>query len=123
MPHHPPVHALVPFVPSRDFDTSLAFYRRIGFAVERVADDLATLELAGLRAYLQDRWLADWAGNTVLQLRVDDAADWERHLAGIELEFPEAKLKPAQRYPWGWTEVHLLDPAGVLLQFSEARAA
>ncbi len=119
MPTHPPVHALIPFVPCRNFDTSLAFYRRVGFAVERAADDLATVELGGLRAYLQDRWLEDWARNTVLLVQVDDAADWERHLNGIALEFPEANLTPAQRYPWGATEVHLRDPSGVLLRFGE----
>jgi hypothetical protein len=49
----PDVFALRPFLPAADFETSLRFYVDLGFAAQRFADSLASMQLGPFSFLLQ----------------------------------------------------------------------
>lgn len=112
-----------PFVPAQDFEESLRFYQALGWATNWVTGDrgLAELELGGSRFLLHNYYQKDWAENFMLQVIVEDAAAWYERARTVVEEggFSGARLRRPRVEPYGALVVHLIDPAGVLLHFTQ----
>ena len=111
------------FLPTRDFELSKRFYETLGF--DKVVDGevaiFDTAEPGGI--ILQRYYNKDWAENLMLSLRVDDLDAWWAHIESLDLpgNFGVRPPVPPKEYPWGLREVHVIDPAGVLWHFVQAR--
>jgi len=111
------------FVPAKNFQESLRFYKALGWQVNFVADDesLAILELANTRFYLQNYYNKEWADNFMLHITVDDVESWHQH-ASTQItsgEFKTARVKKPQEEPYGALVTYVWDPCGVLLHFAQ----
>jgi len=114
---------LRPFLPTRDFDLSRAFYEALGF--EKVLDGETAIFNAGSGGFILQRYYQkDWAENAMLQLLVDDLDAWWAHIDGLDL--PANFAVPAPRapewQPWGLRVAFLTDPSGVLWHVAQRRA-
>jgi catechol 2,3-dioxygenase-like lactoylglutathione lyase family enzyme len=112
----PDVVALRPFVPAKDFETSLRFYADLGFTARRITQSLAALELGPFSFLLQEYDVPGFAGNFMMQLLVNDLAGWWGRIEGLDLGGRygvRAPRAPAIQ-PWGLTVAYVVDPSGVL---------
>lgn len=112
------------FVPAKDFKVSLAFYKALGWQENFVADDeeIAELELAGNRFYLQNHYNKVWAENFMLHLTVDDANAWYQHALKVvdeNSDFSKVKIREPQEESYGALVTHILDPSGVLIHCAQ----
>ncbi|HLH33441.1 MAG TPA: VOC family protein [Alloacidobacterium sp.] len=110
-----------PFLPAKDFATSLRFYKTIGFDAYPLGDTLAELSLGTHAFLLQGCYVKEWAENTVMHVLVNDIQAWWQHLSslGLASEFNISPLAPPRVEPWGLTVVYVSDPTGVLWHFAE----
>ena len=109
------------FVPARDFAQSSSFYRALGWTEQRISDDLALLEVAGHRFYLQNYYNKDWADNFTLHISVESAQDCYlrvREVIGAG-QFPGTRINAPEQQSYGALVAHAWDPAGVLLHFCQ----
>ena len=74
-----------PFLPSRDLDQSVAFYRALGFECLLHSADVAVLRIGRGEILLQARWVEAWAENAMMQLMVDDLDAWWAHVTALDL--------------------------------------
>ena len=108
---------ILTFIPSVvDFQTAKKFYVEIGFEVDYEDDSLAILRKDQCRFFLQNNqnnWTRD---NFMMVLNVEDLDAWWTHLQVLNLEarYEGVKLRAPEVYPWGYREIHLIDPCGVL---------
>jgi catechol 2,3-dioxygenase-like lactoylglutathione lyase family enzyme len=113
-----------PFVPSKDFDVSKAFYESLGFL--KVLDG-AEVAIFGVGAgsegafIVQRYYQKDWAENFMMQLMVDDLDAWWAHIARLDLpaKFAVQAPKPPAMQPWGLRVAYVYDPAGVLWHIAQ----
>jgi uncharacterized glyoxalase superfamily protein PhnB len=107
------------FLPSKDFSVSRRFYRELGFAENFANADVAEFEIGGFRFLLQDRYVAEWAGNFMMQMMCDDVTEWWNKLEreGFRERYPTIILKEPKVQPWGLRVMFLSDPSGVLWHF------
>lgn len=59
------------FVPAKDFSMSKSFYESLGWTVKWGDDNLALLEVADQRFYLQNYYAKEWAENFMLHASCD----------------------------------------------------
>ena len=96
-------------LPARDYDSSIAFYRRLG--LRQIVDSpgrYARFECPGGATLSIHVEAGRQSGDSVVYLESDDLDSWVEGLrsAGIVFETgPEDQS-------WGWREAHLRDPAG-----------
>ncbi len=114
-----------PFLPTRDFDASRAFYQALGF--EMLLDGDVAIFRAGAAGHgfiLQRYYQKDWAENSMLQLMVDDLDAWWAHIQTLDLpgRFGVQPPKAPALQPWGLRVAYLFDPAGVLWHVCQRRA-
>ena len=64
----PGIRAFRPFLPAKEFETSLRFYGAIGFQAYRLGDTLAELSLGPHAFLLQGYYVKEWAENTVMHV-------------------------------------------------------
>jgi len=105
-----------PFVPSRDFEASKAFYQALGFTLVFDGQDVAIFAVGTGGFILQRFYQKDLAENFMMQLAVDDIDGWWAHIEALDLPGRfgvQAPRAPAVQ-PWGLTVAYLFDPAGVL---------
>jgi catechol 2,3-dioxygenase-like lactoylglutathione lyase family enzyme len=111
-----------PFLPAKDFEASKAFYRALGFKT-LLDSDVAIFGIGASAFILQNYYQADWAGNFMMQLMVDDLDAWWAHIGALDLPgrfgIP-APTAPAVQ-PWGLRITYLVDPSGVLWHIAERR--
>lgn len=111
-----------PFLPTKDFDVSKAFYEALGF--KKLLDgDVAIFAAGASQFILQRYWHQAWAENCMMQLMVDDLDAWWAHLAALDLPARFAVPAPREpaRQPWGLRVAYVVDPAGVLWHIAERR--
>ena len=110
-----------PFVGTRDFAVSRDFYVALGWQLLWDRDDLAQLELAGQRIFLQRYYQREWCENTMLHVTVADAAAWHEHAQAVIAggAFGAARVTPPKREPHGALVTYIWDPAGVLLHMAQ----
>jgi uncharacterized glyoxalase superfamily protein PhnB len=117
----PDVIALRPFVPAKNFETSLRFYVDLGFTATRIGDSLASMALGPFAFLLQDYHVEGFAGNFMMHLLVNDVDRWWRHIASLDLAQKygvRAPRAPAVQ-PWGLTVAYVVDPSGVLWHIAQ----
>lgn len=111
-----------PFLPTKDFEVSRAFYESLGF--EKVFDGQVAIFTVGATSFILQRgYEKTWAENTMMQLMVDDLdARWARIVAlDLATTFKVQPPKPPAMQPWGLRVAYVYDPCGVLWHFSERR--
>ncbi len=109
-----------PFIGSKDFEVSRAFYRDLGFAETALGPDMSVFKSQDIAFYLQAAYVKDWSDNTMIFLEVEDVSRTWGELVVLDLpgKYPGSKLTPIQTYDWGW-ECFLHDPSGNLWHFGE----
>ena len=111
------------FVPAMNFKQSMKFYEAMGWNVNWRADDddLAELEFAGSRIYLQNYYKEDWANNFMMHITVDDARGWWEHATRVIEEggYEFARVREPQEQSYGALVTFVWDPSGVLLHFAQ----
>ena len=117
----PGIRSFRPFLPAKEFETSLRFYQAIGFHASRLGDTLAELSLGTHAFLLQGRYVKEWAENTVMHVLVDNVQAWWRRINSLDLanQFGVSPPSPPHVEPWGLTVAYLFDPTGVLWHFAE----
>ena len=111
-----------PFLPSRDFALSKAFYEAVGF--DKLLDSEVAIFGAGSGGFILQRgYQKDWAGNCMMQLMVDDLDAWWAHIVSLDLpaRFAVQPPKGPAVQPWGLRVAYLFDPCGVLWHVAQRR--
>ena len=108
------------FVPARDMELSLRFYRDLGFEVPWSSDELAYLHVGDGSFLLQKFYVPQHAGNFMMHLLVADVDAWWRHVEGQRLaeRYGVRVLPPADR-PWKIRDFVLDDPTGVMWRIGQ----
>lgn len=116
------IRAFRPFLPAKDFETSLRFYKAIGFEAYLLGEALAELRLGTHAFLLQGYYVKEWAENMVMHVLVADVDAWWRHIDSLALTDQFSVSAPAQPRvePWGLTVAYVFDPSGVLWHFAQA---
>ncbi len=117
----PQIRAFRPFLPAREYQTSLRFYKTLGFHAYPLGDGLAELSLGPHAFLLQNQYVKEWADNTVMHVLVSDVRGWWRHLESLDLpkQFNvQAPVAPRSE-PWGLTVSYVFDPSGLLWHFAQ----
>ena len=117
----PEIRAFRPFLPAKEFETSLRFYQAIGFEAYSLGDTLAELRLGTHAFLLQGYYVKEWAENMVMHVLVNDVQAWWQHLDSLNLADQFGVQPPAapRVEQWGLTVAYVFDPAGVLWHFAE----
>jgi hypothetical protein len=79
------IRAFRPFLPAREFETSLRFYEAIGFEAHPLGETLAELDLGPHAFLLHGHYVKEWAENTVMHVLVEDVEAWWRHIDSLAL--------------------------------------
>lgn len=116
------IRAFRPFLPAKEFETSLRFYKAIGFEAYPLGETLAELSLGTHAFLLQGYYVKEWAENTVMHVLVEDVQAWWRHIDSLALsrQFNVPPPSPPRIEPWGLTVSYVFDPSGVLWHFAQA---
>ncbi len=103
------------FVPARDFETSKAFYRALGFEIPWSDADLAYVRHGDTAFLLQNFFVPEHAANFQMHMLVESADDWHAHVtaSGVAERFG-TKVGALADQPWAMRDFVLFDPAGVL---------
>ena len=112
-----------PFLPTKDFDLSKAFYEALGF--EKLLDgEVAIFRMGSSGFILQRGYQKQWAENFMMQLMVDDLDAWWAYIEALDLpgRFKVQAPRPPAMQPWGLRVVYVYDPAGVLWHVCQRRA-
>jgi hypothetical protein len=114
----PDVIALRPFVPAKDFETSLRFFADLGFRGYRLGDLLASMHIGPFAFLLQGRPNDDerFAANFMMHMLVDDIDAWWSRIAALDLAKRYGVKAPSapKLQPWGLVVAYVWDPSGVL---------
>jgi hypothetical protein len=118
------IRAIRPFLPAKEFETSLRFYKAIGFEAYSLGEALAELSLGTHTFLLQGSYVKEWAENTVMHVLVKDVGAWWRHIDSLALarQFDVSPPAPSKVEPWGLTVAYVFDPSGVLWHFAQANS-
>jgi len=115
------IRSFRPFLPAKEFQTSLRFYEAIGFQAHKLGNTLAELSLGAHAFLLQGNYVKEWAENTVMHVLVNDVHAWWQHFDSLDLpdQFGVSPPAPPRVEPWGLTVAYVFDPTGVLWHFAE----
>ena len=103
------------FVPARDFERSLAFYRDLGFTAEVMSDDMAYVYHGHCSFLLQRFYVQEHAENFMMHLMVEDADAWWQQVVQHDIAARYGVLaQPPEDRPWGLRDFVLADPTSVL---------
>jgi len=116
---------LKPFVPSGpDYTLARDFFARLGFAENWANDEFCELQCGDVVFLLQNFHNREMQENLMMHLEVTDLDGyWAMVQSSGILEMEGVRGKPPTTFPWGATEVHLIDPAGVCWHIAQAPAA
>jgi hypothetical protein len=116
----PNLNSLRTFIGSKDFITSKAFYKDLGFQETKIAEKMSLFTNNKLSFYLQDYFVEEWLSNSMLFAEVDSVEEYLNFLVDLKLDdkYPGVKLIPIQENEWG-KECLLIDPSGVLWHFAK----
>lgn len=104
------------FIPSKDYEESLSFYKAMGFQMEPANDDLSIFSNGTCTFFLQRFFNEELASNLMLQLSVTDiqkAFDVISNIKGFNI-----KYEPIKAERWGKV-IYLWGPAGELWHVTE----
>lgn len=106
------------FIPTKDFDTSKAFYQELGFQIKWENEELAIVGVASYEFFIQKYYVKDWAENFMLQLFIDDIEGFYSVCERVIPKYDGTKLRPIFEAEYGFT-FHVIDPAGVLWHITQ----
>ncbi|MCR5890027.1 glyoxalase [Hymenobacter sp. J193] len=114
------IRSLRPFIGARDYAVSRSFYRAFGFTETVLSPAMSYFARQGVGFYLQDYYVADWVGNTMLFLEAEDVEQYWQELAALDLpgQFAGVRVVPIRQEPWG-KEGFVYDPSGILWHIGE----
>jgi hypothetical protein len=104
-----------PFIPSKDYQSSINFYTDLGFSSDYVTDDLTLFESGQCTFFLQRFYNKELAENLMFQLIVLDIqaayemANQSQH---------KTKITPIQQEHWGKV-FYLTGPSGELWHITQ----
>ena len=109
------------FLPSKDFAVSKDFYVALGWEIKYTDANLALLENANHRFYIQNYSSKEWAENCMLHITVADAQScFEQVTALIETgRFAGVRVSKPKQEPYGALVTYVWDPSGVLLHLAQ----
>jgi len=73
------------FVPAKDSSISRQFYSDLGFKQNWANDQIAEFQIGDFRFLLQNFYVKEYASNFMMQLLVEDADRWWKHINDINL--------------------------------------
>lgn len=116
---------IIPFIPAKDFDESVKFYKHLGFKVDDpTGDDVRYAECTLLdNAFiLQELYVKEWAENTMMIVEVSSFKEILTKVKTYleENESDQVKVKGPLNQGYG-EQLHLLDPSGVLWHVFEKK--
>ena len=113
------INNLRSFVPSKDYEQSRVFYKKLGFEETYYSEGLAVFQIGDFSFYLQNFYNKNFAENYMMFLEVDNVDDFWKYLESLNLEkeFPMIRLRAPKTEDWG-RECILIDPTGVLWHFA-----
>ena len=117
----PDIVALRPFLPAKDFETSLRFYVDLSFTAYRLGDSLASMHLRPFAFLLQKFEAEGFAANFMMHLLMTDVESWWRRIDSLDLAANydvQAPSAPALQ-PWGLRVAYVFDPSGVLWHIAQ----
>ena len=118
----PTIQDLKAYVPAKDFETSKRFYSALGFSMAEGWGGTADFELNGWRFRLQNYYVAEWASNFMIVMRVDDVGAWHQLATEVAPAFKDVRVTEIEDV--GDSRVlHVVDPSGVLLIFVQRELA
>jgi uncharacterized glyoxalase superfamily protein PhnB len=115
------IRAFRPFLPAKEFETSLRFYKAIGFQAFPIGATLAELSFGNHAFLLQGHYVKEWAENSVMHVLVENVQAWWRHIDSLALtrQFDVQPPAPPRAEQWGLTVAYVFDPSGVLWHFAQ----
>jgi catechol 2,3-dioxygenase-like lactoylglutathione lyase family enzyme len=112
-----------PFLPTRDFELSRAFYEALGF--RKLLDGDVAIFAIGATSFILQRAHReeDWDCDFMMQLMVDDLDGWWTHIDKLDLpaRFGVPQPRAPAMQPWGLRVAYVVDPAGVLWHIAQRR--
>ncbi len=110
-----------PFIGSKNFEESRAFYQALGFQESVISRELSYFQVDNnIGFYLQNAYVKDWVDNTMVFVEVADVDAYYQQLMSLNLssQFSHARLVPVRVESWG-KECFLHDPSGILWHFGQ----
>jgi transcriptional regulator CtsR len=108
------------FVPSKDFQVSMQFYKDLGFTLASEGGGVAYFRLGNVSFLLQDYFVESLAENLMMHILVEDVDAWRQHIASCEvIEKYEVRVTDIETQPWRMRDFCLFDPSGVLWRFAQ----
>lgn len=113
------IRAFRPFLPAKQYGTSLRFYSAIGFEAHPLGETMAELTL-GAHAFIL-HYVEEPADGLVMHVLVKDVRAWWQHVAALDLaeQFAVPAPAPPRVEPWGLTVLYLTDPSGILWHIAQ----
>jgi hypothetical protein len=116
------IQSLRTFIGAKDYAVSRSFYAELGFEEFVISEKMSIQQRDGHVFYLQDYYVEDWLGNTMLLIAVNNAALCDEWLKGLALEQKYAGVKVLPLKSEDWADVcRVIGPAGELLHFAQFR--
>ncbi len=109
-----------PFIGSKDFNLSRAFYKDLGFEETVLSPGMSVFKNGDLSFYLQNAYVKDWIDNTMIFLEVANVQSFwnDLQLLNLPAVYKGIKLSPIVKNDWG-SECFIHDPSGVLWHVGE----
>jgi catechol 2,3-dioxygenase-like lactoylglutathione lyase family enzyme len=107
------------FIGAKDYDTSKAFYRELGFEEIYLSPKMNLYKInQSISFYLQDYYSKEWIENSMVFLEVEDIDVSYQYISELRLpqNYSGVKLSGIVNEDWG-KEFFLHDPSGVLWHF------
>lgn len=113
------IKTLRTFVPSKDYQVSREFYKKLGCEETYYSEELAVFQIGDFSFYLQNFYNKTLAENFMMFLEVENVDKFWEYLESLNLkkDFPKIHLRAPQTEDWG-RECILIDPTGVLWHFA-----
>lgn len=108
---------LKPFVLCKDFDTSVLFYKTLGFKVEFKSNDICEMSLDQCSFLLQNYYIKEFSDNLMLQLIVSDVGSVYSKFSSICYDYG-MRIDSPKKEPWGMVS-YMWGPSGELWHITE----
>ena len=104
-----------PFIGAKDFATSRAFYKDMGFEEVLLPPKMALFKRGDFGFYLQDAYVKDWVDNTMVFLEVEDVEAFLTYIKSLNLpqKYTGVRVSEIVYNDWG-SEFFVHDPCGIL---------
>ncbi|MCC4211616.1 VOC family protein [Leeuwenhoekiella parthenopeia] len=109
------IKSIRPFLGCKDFNTSRAFYRDLGFEEVVLPPKMALFKKGDFGFYLQDAYVKDWVDNTMVFLEVENVQQHLDHIKSLQLpeKYAGVRVSELVHQQWG-SEFFVHDPSGIL---------